>query len=63
MRGTEKGPSRKLIGDTPELPEPERECAPGGKGLPKLVLVQEWRSKQHRPRESVTLMTQLSADR
>jgi len=31
--------------------------------VPSLVSVQTWRSKKQRPRESITLMTQLSEDR
>ena len=54
--------SRKLIGSVPRIPEPKRECKQGME-LPKLVLVQEWKTKKERPRESITLMTQLSADR
>ncbi len=55
--------SRKLI-DTMQVPEePRRACKRGGNDLPNLVLVQEWRTKKQRPKESITLMTQLSADR
>jgi len=54
--------SRKLIGTIPKPQEPQRECKTGEE-LPKLVTVQEWVSKRERPRESITLMTQLSADR
>lgn len=60
--GTEKVATRKLIGSIPDLPEASRPCS-RGKDLPKLVQVQEWRSKRERPRESITLMTHLSADR
>jgi len=42
---------------------PERTCRPANGNLPKLVLIHEWRSKKKRPRESVTLVTQLSVDR
>jgi hypothetical protein len=54
---------RKLIDNMPQNVDPHRSCKKGGKDLPKLVLVQEWRTKKQRPRESITLMTQLSADR
>lgn len=46
----------------PELPEPRRACI-SGTDLPKLVTLQQWISAKQRPRESITLMTQLSADR
>ena len=55
--------ARKLIDTMPQNVDPHRSCKKGGKDLPKLVLVQEWRTKKQRPRESITLMTQLSADR
>ena len=55
--------TRKLIDNMPQNVDPHRSCKKGGKDLPKLVLVQEWRTKKQRPRESITLMTQLSADR
>jgi hypothetical protein len=54
---------RKLIDTMPQNVDPHRSCKKGGEDLPKLVLVQEWRTKKQRPRESITLMTQLSADR
>jgi len=54
---------RKLIDNMPQNVDPHRSCKKGGEDLPKLVLVQEWRTKKQRPRESITLMTQLSADR
>ena len=59
--GSEKV-ARKLIDSTPVEPEVQRTCK-RGQDLPKLVLVQEWRTSKQRPRESITLMTQLSADR
>lgn len=42
---------------------PERTCRPSKGNLPNLVVIQEWRSAKRRPRESITLMTQLSVDR
>jgi hypothetical protein len=60
---TEDTQERILLGSTlPELPEPQRPCRPGRK-LPKLVPLQQWISAKQRPREAITLMTQLSADR
>jgi hypothetical protein len=40
-----------------------RPCRPGTDDLPRLELVQGWRSRRPRPRESITLVTQLSSDR
>ena len=61
--GTEDTQERILLGSAHlELPEPQRPCRPGRK-LPKLVTLQQWISAKQRPRESITLMTQLSADR
>jgi hypothetical protein len=61
--GTEDTQERILLGSAlPELPEPQRTCRPGRK-LPKLVTLQQWISAKQRPREAITLMTQLSADR
>ena len=54
---------RKLIDTVEPIGDPLRSCKRGGKDLPNLVLVQEWTTKKQRPRESITLMTQLSADR
>ncbi len=60
---TEDTQERILLGSAlPELPEPQRPCRPGRK-LPKLVALQQWISAKQRPREAITLMTQLSADR
>ncbi|KAG7673128.1 hypothetical protein Ndes2526B_g05297 [Nannochloris sp. 'desiccata'] len=60
---TEDTQERILLGSAlPELPEPQRPCRPGRK-LPKLVPLQQWISAKQRPREAITLMTQLSADR
>lgn len=54
---------RILLGSgLPKLPEPQRPCR-SGRDLPKLMALQEWISAKQRPRESITLMTQLSADR
>ena len=54
---------RMLLGTVvPELPESRRPCRSGRK-LPKLVTLQQWISAKQRPRESITLLTQLSADR
>jgi hypothetical protein len=61
--GTEDTQERILLGSAlPALPEPQRPCRPGRK-LPKLVTLQQWISAKQRPREAITLMTQLSADR
>ena len=43
-------------------PRPHVECYYDA-NVPQLVSVQTWRSKKKRPRESITLMTQLSDDR
>ena len=51
-----------LANALPDLPEPRRQCT-SGTDLPKLVTIQHWLSAKQRPRESITLMTQLSADR
>jgi len=59
---SETGDQRMLLGDTLLLPEPERPCRYED-NLPKLVTVQEWTSSKVRPRESISLLTQLSADR
>jgi hypothetical protein len=60
---TEDTQERMLLGTAvPELPEPRRPCHSGRK-LPKLVTLQQWISAKQRPRESITLLTQLSADR
>ena len=62
--GSELDNERRLMeeGGFLEHPEPHRLCA-YGKKLPKLVQLQQWISVKQRPRESITLMTQLSADR
>lgn len=54
---------RMLLDTSQPIGDPLRSCKRGGKDLPNLVLVQEWQTKKQRPRESITLMTQLSADR
>ena len=54
--------ARRLMDSMPVESVPGRPCK-RGEDLPKLVLVQQWNSKKQRPRESITLMTQLSADR
>ena len=60
---SETGEQRMLLGKGAlELPEPRRPCKTED-DLPKLVTVQQWTSSKTWPRESITLMTQLSADR
>ena len=46
-------------------PEPPRPCKPPSlhTELPKLVTVQQWLSAKAVPREAITIITQLSADR
>jgi hypothetical protein len=46
-------------------PEPPRPCKPPSlhTELPKLVTVQQWFSAKAVPREAITIITQLSADR
>ena len=51
------------ITDLPHDREIERPECEFDDSVPSLVSVQTWRSKKQRPRESITLMTQLSEDR
>lgn len=47
---------------SPPRPKPDVPCF-YDEDVPRLVSVQTWKSKKTRPRESITLMTQLSDDR
>ena len=57
---TEKGDAN----DEKEIPTslPDRECE-FDDDVPELVSIQTWRTEKQSPRESITLMTQLSDDR
>lgn len=60
-----RAPERKLMSTNSDLPL--RSCKPPSSreavDLPNLISIQTWTSKKHRPRESVTAITQLSIDR
>ena len=62
MRRGFEDPARKLVNVNVDGTQPDRACN-YSTSLPKLALIQEWRSQKHRPRESITLMTHLSLDR
>jgi hypothetical protein len=53
------------LGADAAAPEPPRPCKPPSlhTELPKLVTVQQWLSAKTIPREAITIITQLSADR
>jgi hypothetical protein len=64
--GGENNEQRSLL-DTPSqltLAEPRRSCRSGDRRLlPKLITIERWLSTKTRPRESISMLTQLSADR